>query len=132
MKKLFFALITSFLFVATSWGQCYSEYLQSTVLEISKRNTVAFETDFTNHPVKKVSFMAKRDATGIGDLYLEECINGSWKGIWQANPGVVTKTFIGIETEVDYANYEVAIDNKATAIRFKTDGVLSYKKYLKM
>ena len=22
MKKLFFALITSFLFVATSWGQC--------------------------------------------------------------------------------------------------------------
>ena len=131
MKKLFFALITSFLFVATAWGQCYSEYLQSTVLEISKRNTVAFETDFTNHPVKKVSFMAKRYATGIGDLYLEECINGSWKGIWQANPGVVTKTFIGIETEVDYANYEVAIDNKATAIRFKTDGVLSYKKYLK-
>lgn len=130
MKKLFFALITSFLFVATSWGQCYSEYLQSTVLEISKRNAVAFETDFTNHPVKKVSFMAKRDATGIGNLYLEQCINGSWNSIWEVNPGVVTKTFWGIESEVDYANYEVTIDNRATAIRFKTDGVLSYKKYL--
>ena len=131
MKKLFFALITSFIFVATAWGQCYSEDLQSTVLEISKRNTVAFETDFTNHPVKKVSFMAKRDATGIGNLYLEECINGSWYPTWDANPGVVTKTFIGVETAVDYANYEVTIDNRATAIRFKTDGVLSYKKYLK-
>ena len=132
MKKLFFALITSFLFVATAWGQCKSEDLLPNVIEISSRNKVVFQTDFEEyHPVKKVSFMAKRDATGIGDLYLEECINGSWKGIWQANPGVVTKTFIGIETEVDYANYEVAIDNRATAIRFKTDGVLSYKKYLK-
>ena len=29
MKKLFFALITSFIFVATSWGQCTETLLQS-------------------------------------------------------------------------------------------------------
>ncbi len=130
MKKLLFTLFLSLVF-ATSWADCISSNLQPTELKISKREATYPYTFNNNRSVKVVSFDAKRDATGIGKLYLEQQVGGSWETIWEANPGKVTSTILGIESKVDYEHYTVSINTNATAIRFSTNDILSYSKYLK-
>ena len=130
MKKLLFTLFLSLVF-ATSWADCISSNLQPTELKISKRDATYPYTFNNNRSVKVVSFDAKRDATGIGKLYLEQLVGGSWETIWEANPGKVTSTILGIESKVDYEHYTVSINTNATAIRFRTNDILSYSKYLK-
>ncbi len=130
MKKLLFTLFLSLVF-ATSWADCISSNLQPTELKISKREATYPYTFNNNRSVKVVSFDAKRDATGIGKLYLEQQVGGSWETIWEANPGKVTSTILGIESKVDYEHYTVSINTNATAIRFRTNDILSYSKYLK-
>lgn len=130
MKKLLFSLFLSLVF-ATSWADCISSNLQPTELKISTREATYPYTFNNNRSVKVVSFDAKRDVTGIGKLYLEQLVGGSWETIWEANPGKVTSTILGIESKVDYEHYTVSINTNATAIRFSTNHTLSYNKYLK-
>lgn len=131
MKKLFFALITSFLFVATSWGQCTKLLVdcdhQLTTSTISETDTLMFV-----HSVKTISFEAKRDNNGKGSLYLCQYINGSWHEIEIGNPGEVTDNhwLLG-EREVIYKKYSYNIDPDATIIKFKTKTGATLKKYIK-
>lgn len=131
MKKLFFALITSFLFVATSWGQCTKLLVdcdhQLTTNTISKTDTLILA-----HSVKTISFEAKRDNNGKGSLYLCQYINGSWHEINIGNPGEVTDShwLLG-EREVIYKKYSYNLDPNATIIRFETKTGATLTKYIK-
>lgn len=123
MKKLFFALITSFIFVATSWGQCISGNLQESEYTLGIGDSK--EYSLNGRPIISVKFDANRNmATGIGELQLAQKINGSWVKVWGANPGEY------IFPSMRYVTYTCDISPNATDIKFYTEGT-SYKKLLK-
>ncbi|MBR3872499.1 MAG: hypothetical protein IKJ22_07235 [Paludibacteraceae bacterium] len=123
MKKLFFALITSFLFVATAWGQCISGNLQESEYTLGIGDSK--EYSLNGRPIISVKFDANRNmATGIGELQLAQKINGSWVKVWGANPGEY------IFPSMRYVTYTCDISPNATDIKFYTEGT-SYKKLLK-
>ncbi|MBP7210722.1 MAG: hypothetical protein KBA02_05965 [Paludibacteraceae bacterium] len=80
-------------------------------------------------PAASVSFQAKRDATGIGNLKVAQYVNNSWEIVFDENPGTVTKRFLGVETAVDYKSYTVPLNIAATKIKFYTEWGSSYSKY---
>lgn len=81
-------------------------------------------------PGAKLTFQAKRDATGVGTLRVDQYVNGQWENIYDVNPGKVENTFIGIETKVGYQDYEVNVNRHATRLKFYTQ-TISYSKYFK-
>jgi hypothetical protein len=69
MKKFFFALITSFLFVATAWGQCTNMLVGGEDTDILTIGTIGETRELKlSHPVKHISFEAKRSSSGYGSL----------------------------------------------------------------
>ena len=130
MKKIFtklFLLATLFLASTNLNAQVY---VINDPTEVKWGNDGSKEFDFEGRPCNKLTFSAKRDATGVGTLHVAQYVNGTWKDIWEKNPGKVTKTFIGIETAVDYEDYSCDIDINATKIKFYTN-TISYSKYFK-
>jgi hypothetical protein len=85
MKKLFFALITSFLFVATSWGQC-TETETIPNFRVGDATWGGFNHDdktkeyTTNLNSPIVSFTYKKTASGATGIEwrIDEKINGQW------------------------------------------------------
>ena len=57
MKKLFFALITSFLFVATAWGQCTDNIF---INEFTLSNDDSKEFSIDSDVYKTITFQAKK------------------------------------------------------------------------
>ncbi len=130
MRKIFtklFLLATLFLASTNLNAQVY---VINDPTEVKWGNNGSKEFDFEGRPCNKLTFSAKRDATGVGTLHVAQYVNGTWKDIWEKNPGKVTKTFIGIETAVDYEDYSCDIDINATKIKFYTN-TISYSKYFK-
>lgn len=86
-----------------------------------------------NGPCNQIAFAAKRSATGIGELFVDQKVGDNWSNVFKQNPGEVTKkNFIGIETEVSYKSYgSINLDKNATAIKFYTQFGASYSKYFK-
>lgn len=65
MKKLFFALIASFLFVATSWGQCTKDLVSSVTISAYSEQSYTIEED----GYTKVSFyISKNMSTAVGGV----------------------------------------------------------------
>lgn len=120
MKKLFFALITSFLFVATSWGQCTKTYVGDN--EYTLETTSTFDTDEVsfeiakNRPIKSISFDARTHWAGTGKLRLYQKLeDNSEEEIWT-------------ETKPN-SSYSVNISSRAIKIKFVNTG--TNKKYIK-
>ena len=120
MKKLFFALITSFIFVATAWGQCTVPYIGDD--EYTLETTSTFDTDEVsfdiakNRPIKSISFDARTHWAGTGKLRLYQKLeDNSEEEIWT-------------ETKPN-SSYFVNISSKAIKIKFVNTG--TNKKYIK-
>lgn len=79
-------------------------------------------------PSANLSFKAKRDATGVGSLTVDQ---NSGDQLFDKNPGKVTKKIIGIESQVDYDSYGTyAVNANSTQLVFSAS-LGSYKKYFK-
>lgn len=84
-------------------------------------------------PGATVSFEAKRDPTGQGEMKVAQLVNGEWSNpIWSARPGKVTKRVLGVEAKVDYESYTVSttLDPQATKIKFYTTAGATLNKYV--
>lgn len=130
MKKIFtnlFLLATLFLASTNLTAQVY---VINDPAEVKWGSNKSKEFDFEGRPCNKLTFSAKRDATGVGTLHVAQYVNGTWEDIWEKNPGKITKTFIGIETAVDYENYSCDINTNATKIKFYTN-TITYNKFFK-
>lgn len=130
MRKIFtklFLLATLFLASTNLTAQVY---VINDPAEVKWGSNKSKEFDFEGRPCNKLTFSAKRDATGVGTLHVAQYVNGTWEDIWEKNPGKITKTFIGIETAVDYENYSCDINTNATKIKFYTN-TITYNKFFK-
>mgnify|MGYP002516721804 CR=1 FL=1 len=126
LRHIFFLLA---LFMATTnvWAECY--VLNESAIVEHKGNNKTKEYTLSG-PGNKLKFQAKRSVTGVGTLRVDQYVNGKWENIYDKNPGKVTNTFIGIETEVDYEDYELSISRYATKLKFYTQ-TISYSKFYK-
>lgn len=111
-------------------AQCY-------VLNDATERNFSTISDYTynldGRPAGQLTFDAKRDATGFGNLKVAQYVNGSWSSaIFDQKPGKVTSTFLGIETGIDYVSYgPITLDRNATKIKFYTETGATLKKYFK-
>lgn len=122
-------VVTAMLMVVVGdvWGECYV-LNEPDVIEHNGNNK---SKEFAlSGPGAKLTFQAKRDATGVGTLRVDQYVNGQWENIYDVNPGKVESTFIGIETKVGYQDYEVNVNRHATKLKFYTQ-TISYSKYFK-
>lgn len=117
MKKLFFALITSFIFVATAWGQCYKTEDNFSL------NTVDDHTiDFNGKYYKHIYFTAKKGKfiwDGAGNLKIKEYVDGQENIIFDQN--ITTKD----------QSYDCKINPRATGIQFYTETGATLEKDVK-
>ena len=111
--------------VGDVWAECY--VLNEPDEIVHKGNNKSKEFALSG-PGAKLTFQAKRDATGVGTLRVDQYVNGQWENIYDVNPGNVEKEFIGIETKVGYQDYEVNVNRHATRLKFYTQ-TISYSKY---
>lgn len=86
MKKLFFALITSFIFVATSWGQCTETLLQSYQMGSITYSTDTYTYNFIEgRKVKELTlYLQKNSAIGVSTFEIKEL--GTNKELYDKNP----------------------------------------------
>ena len=111
-------------------GSCsqsgYVLYNQSTTL-----NTIASIEYNLSGPGSSLTFEAKRDPNGKGNLKVAQYVDGAWSSaLFNTNPGKVANTFWGIEKKIDYVAYSVTLDPKATKIKFYTEAGATLKKYV--
>lgn len=131
MKKLFFALITSFIFVATAWGQCTTpvdnnEYtLQSTGISGDEKQFNIEE----KRRVSMITFKARTHVDGYGYLRLYEVLdNGQKEEKWAVKePG--KKEWQGLKRVSKYVEYTAQIDANAKSVYFVNEG--THYKYIK-
>ena len=130
MRKIFTKLFLLATLFFASTNLTAQVYVINDPAEVKWGSNKSKEFDFEGRPCNKLTFSAKRDATGVGTLHVAQYVNGTWEDIWEKNPGKITKTFIGIETAVDYENYSCDINTNATKIKFYTN-TITYNKYFK-
>ena len=130
MRKIFTKLFLLAALFLASTNLSAQVYVINDPAEVKWGSNKSKEFDFEGRPCNKLTFSAKRDATGVGTLHVAQYVNGTWEDIWEKNPGKITKTFIGIETAVDYENYSCDINTNATKIKFYTN-TITYNKYFK-
>lgn len=129
MKKKLVFLLALFLSLSQFAGAACTYTVQSGETKLS---TIDSGSELTlSKPAASVSFQAKRQATGLGALKLEQYVNGAWVDVFNENPGTVTKKFLGVETAVEYKSYTVTLDPAATKIRFYTTTGATLSKYYK-
>lgn len=111
MKKLFFALILIIAFTTTVFGQCYKP-----LNDISLYTIETEEINLEGKTYTHLYFDAKRTATGLGSLKIEEEVNGTWTKIFDSS------------LKTSFNSYNCPINPKATGIRFyTTSGATLYK-----
>lgn len=104
----------------------YVLYNQSTTL-----NTVASKEYNLAGPGASLTFEAKRDPVGLGNLKVAQYVDGAWSSaLFNTNPGKVSKKILGVESKIDYVAYSVTLDPKATKIKFYTETGATLKKYV--
>ena len=139
MKQLVrYTLTLVALFVATAnlSAQTYNGGTWYSLYETGERtlNTIDSETLNAFTPVgTNLTFDAKRDATGAKELKVAPIVNGNQQSdIFNQKPGKVTKTFWGVETQVDYESYSATVSNpNSNQIKFYTVLGATLKKYFK-
>lgn len=125
LRYLFVVAAMLMVVVGDVWAECY--VLNEPDEIVHKGNNKSKEFALSG-PGAKLTFQAKRDATGVGTLRVDQYVNGQWENIYDVNPGNVEKEFIGIETKVGYQDYEVNVNRHATKLKFYTQ-TISYSKY---
>ncbi|MBR2369419.1 MAG: fibronectin type III domain-containing protein [Paludibacteraceae bacterium] len=111
MKKLFFALITSFLFVATSWGQCTETIFASYQMASIGGSTDTYEYNFiAGRRVKELTLYLQRNSwAGVGPFKIYELGTGS--KIYDKRP-----------TDSNSGDYiTLTISENATGIKFSNE-----------
>ena len=127
LRYLYLVAAMLMVVVGDAWGQCY---VLNEPNEIEHNGNNKSKEFTLIGPGNKLTFQAKRSATGVGTLRVDQYVDGQWENIYDKNPGKVEKTFIGIETQVGYENYEVNISRYATKLKFYTQ-TISYSKFFK-
>ncbi len=127
LRYLFVVAAMLMVVVGDVWGECY--VLNEPDEIVHKGNNKSKEFALSG-PGAKLTFQAKRDATGVGTLRVDQYVNGQWENIYDVNPGKVEDAFIGIETKVGYQDYDVNVNRHATRLKFYTQ-TISYSKYFK-
>ena len=106
------------------WYVLYEDGEQS----LTKGNTKEYTL---SGPGASLSFQAKREPVGTGDLLVTQ--NQGTSKLYEGNPGTTTKTFWGVETEVGFSNYSAGVNVNTTKITFKNNASISTntKKYFR-
>lgn len=125
LRYLFVAAAMLMVVVGDVWAECYVLNEPGQIVHTGNNKSKEFAL---SGPGAKLTFQAKRDATGVGTLRVDQYVNGQWENIYDVNPGKVEKEFIGIETKVGYQDYEVNVNRHATRLKFYTQ-TISYSKY---
>lgn len=111
MKKLFFALITSFIFVATAWGQCTETIFASHQMASIGGSTDTYEYNFiAGRRVKELTLYLQRNSwAGVGPFKIYELGTGS--KIYDKRP-----------TDSNSGDYiTLTISENATGIKFSNE-----------
>ena len=111
MKKLFFALITLFIFVATAWGQCTETIFASHQMASTGGSTDTYEYNFiAGRKVKELTLYLQRNSwAGIGPFKIYELGTGS--KIYDKRP-----------TDSNSGDYiTLTISENATGIKFSNE-----------
>ncbi len=140
MKQLVrYTLTLVALFVATAnlSAQTYNGGTWYSLYDATERS-IGINQSYTYSvfsPTKQnLTFDAKRDATGIGNLQVAPIIDGAQQSnIFDQNPGKVTKKILGIESKVDYTDnpYSATTPINLSQLKFYTKTGASYKKYFR-
>lgn len=139
MKQLVrYTLTLVALFVATAnlSAQTYNGGTWYSLYETGERTLSTIDSETLNAftPVgTNLTFDAKRAATGLGNLKVAPIVNGQQQSdIFDQKPGKVTKTFLGVETKVDYESYSATVSNSnSNQIKFYTVTGATLNKYFK-
>ena len=108
MKKLFFALITSFLFVASSWGQCPPEPILSNETTIGTGDSKSYSTNMIG--CRKISFDVKRNATFSGNFVVT---------IYNGETVIKESTLEPWDMSTGYKNFSIESDDRdITSVKF--------------
>lgn len=108
MKKLFFALITSFLFVATAWGQCPPEPILSNETTIGTGDSKSYSTNMIG--CRKISFDVKRNATFSGNFVVT---------IYNGETVIKESTLEPWDMSTGYENFSIESDGRdITSVKF--------------
>lgn len=108
MKKLFFALITSFLFVASSWGQCPPEPILSNETTIGTGDSKSYSTNMIG--CRKISFDVKRNATFSGNFVVT---------IYNGETVIKESTLEPWDMSTGYENFSIESDGRdITSVKF--------------
>ncbi len=140
MKKIFtnFLLLVTFSLASVNLSaQTYNGGTWYSLYDLTERS-IGVNENYTysvfSPTLGNLTFDAKRDATGIGDLQVAPIVNGAQQSnIYSQNPGKVTKKIFGIESKVDYTDnpYSATTPVNLTQLKFYTKIGASYKKYFK-
>ncbi len=130
-------LVTLFVATANLSAQTYNGGTWYSLYDATERS-IGINQSYTYSvfsPTKQnLTFDAKRDATGIGNLQVAPIIDGAQQSnIFDQNPGKVTKKILGIESKVDYTDnpYSATTPINLSQLKFYTKSGASYKKYFK-
>ncbi|MEE0860547.1 MAG: hypothetical protein UIC49_03710, partial [Paludibacteraceae bacterium] len=134
--KHILTLVAILVATANLSAQTYNGGTWYSLYELGERtlNTIDSETLNTFTPVgTNLTFDAKRAATGAGNLKVAPIVNGQQQSdIFNQRPGIVTKTFLSIETKVDYESYSATVSNpNSNQIKFYTVTGATLNKYFK-
>lgn len=134
-----FLLVALFAAIANLSAQTFNGGTWYSLYELGERTLSTIDSETLNAftPVgTNLTFDAKRDATGQGNLKVAPIVNGNQQSnIFDQKPGKVTKkNFLGIESKVDYtdAPYSANVSNpNSNQIKFYTVTGATLKKYYK-
>ena len=131
-----FLLIALFVATANLYAQTYNGGTWYSLYETGERTLSTIDSETLNAftPVgTNLTFDAKRDATGAKELKVAPIVNGNQQSdIFNQKPGKVTKTFWGVETQVDYESYSATVSNpNSNQIKFYTVTGATLNKYFK-
>lgn len=134
--KHILTLVAIFVATANLSAQTYNGNAWYSLYDTGERtlNTIDSETLNAFTPVgTNLTFDAKREPTGAKELKVAPIVNGNQQSdIFNKNPGIVTKTFLSIETKVDYESYSATVTNpNSNQIKFYTVTGATLKKYFK-
>lgn len=140
MRKIFtnFLLLAAFFIASANLNaQTYNGGTWYSLYDLTERS-IGINENYTysvfSPTLGNLTFDAKRDATGIGDLQVAPIVNGAQQSdIYSQNPGKVTKKIFGVESKVDYTDnpYSATTPVNLTQLKFYTKIGASYKKYFK-
>ena len=140
MKKIFtnlFLLAILFLASTNLTAQTYNDGTWYSLYE-AREHTIGLTGNYTYNvyspTTQSLTFDAKRDATGIGNLHVAPIVDENQQNdIYNQNPGKVTKRIFGIESKVDYTDnpYSATTPINLTQLKFYHPLGGSYNKYIK-